>query len=177
MAEEKEQLKTIEEVPESFTSNDNDISVGDTPIVKNESNSTNSQDLNYLNPEIFDSFFTIGVSPTLMSLSFDVNDSGTSSIVFNCSFSSAILWYCLFYFIFICAINLFCFILFRIKMVFYKNFINFLFLFKIMGGVLNKVVVAVPHQYSFIVERFGKFEKVLKPGLNFLLPLVQNVSY
>ncbi len=54
MVEEKEQLKTIEQVPESSTLNDDDISVGETPIVKDESGSADSQDLNYLNPELFD---------------------------------------------------------------------------------------------------------------------------
>ena len=54
MVEEKEQSKTIEQIEESFTSNDNDISVDSTPVVKNESDLTDSKDLNYLNPEIFD---------------------------------------------------------------------------------------------------------------------------
>ena len=34
MVEEKEQSKTIEQIEESFTSNDNDISVDSTPVVK-----------------------------------------------------------------------------------------------------------------------------------------------
>lgn len=35
----------------------------------------------------------------------------------------------------------------------------------------------VPQQESWIVERFGKFEKSLQPGLNFIIPLVQRIAY
>jgi regulator of protease activity HflC (stomatin/prohibitin superfamily) len=35
----------------------------------------------------------------------------------------------------------------------------------------------VPQQRAYVVERFGKFLKVLPPGLHFLLPLVDRVAY
>jgi regulator of protease activity HflC (stomatin/prohibitin superfamily) len=35
----------------------------------------------------------------------------------------------------------------------------------------------VPQQEAWIVEKFGKFDKVLQPGLNILIPIVQSVAY
>merc|ERR1719499_1133822 len=52
-----------------------------------------------------------------------------------------------------------------------------------MGGVrkermpINIGVVMVPQQKAFVIERFGKFSKVLEPGLNFLIPLIDSISY
>ncbi|EGR31507.1 membrane protease stomatin prohibitin family protein, putative [Ichthyophthirius multifiliis] len=46
-----------------------------------------------------------------------------------------------------------------------------------MGNVINKFVVAVPHQQAYVVETLGKYSKTLNPGLSFLLPLVQRVAY
>merc|ERR1719499_899558 len=52
-----------------------------------------------------------------------------------------------------------------------------------MGGVrkermpINIGVVMVPQQKAFVIERFGKFSKVLEPGLNFLIPLIDTISY
>ncbi len=46
-----------------------------------------------------------------------------------------------------------------------------------MGPIISKVVVAVPQQYSYVVEHFGKYSKTLDPGLNFLIPIVQRVAY
>ena len=34
----------------------------------------------------------------------------------------------------------------------------------------------VKTQENVIVERFGKFKKVAKPGLNFKMPLVETIS-
>jgi regulator of protease activity HflC (stomatin/prohibitin superfamily) len=42
---------------------------------------------------------------------------------------------------------------------------------------MNTVVKFVPHQEAWIVERFGKFDRILKPGLNFMIPLVEKIKY
>ena len=33
-------------------------------------------------------------------------------------------------------------------------------------------VVVVPQQIAWVIERLGKFQKVLDPGIHFLVPLV-----
>ena len=38
-------------------------------------------------------------------------------------------------------------------------------------------LVVVPQQAAYIVERFGKFQKIMDPGLNFLIPLVHRIPY
>lgn len=43
--------------------------------------------------------------------------------------------------------------------------------------VISYVITIVPQQQAWIVERFGKFDKVLEPGLNLLVPVVQKVAY
>ena len=35
----------------------------------------------------------------------------------------------------------------------------------------------IPQQTAWIIERFGKFHKVLKPGLNFIIPFIDRVAY
>jgi regulator of protease activity HflC (stomatin/prohibitin superfamily) len=35
----------------------------------------------------------------------------------------------------------------------------------------------VPQQHAFIVERLGKFHSILHPGLNFIIPFVDKISY
>lgn len=35
----------------------------------------------------------------------------------------------------------------------------------------------VPQQRAYVVERFGKFQRILEPGLHFMLPLVDRVAY
>lgn len=35
----------------------------------------------------------------------------------------------------------------------------------------------VPQQEAWVVERMGKFNRILEPGLNFLLPIVDRVKY
>ncbi|XP_070172076.1 stomatin-like protein stl-1 [Polyergus mexicanus] len=42
---------------------------------------------------------------------------------------------------------------------------------------INTVVMFVPQQQAWIVERMGKFHKILDPGLNILLPVVDKVKY
>jgi len=41
----------------------------------------------------------------------------------------------------------------------------------------NTGLVVVPQQAAYIVERFGKFQKVMEPGLNFLVPLMHRIPY
>ncbi|MDJ1305817.1 MAG: paraslipin [Candidatus Midichloria sp.] len=38
-------------------------------------------------------------------------------------------------------------------------------------------IKAVPQQESWIVERLGKYDRVLQPGLNFIIPIVEKVAY
>ncbi len=40
-----------------------------------------------------------------------------------------------------------------------------------------KSVKVVPQQSAWVVERLGKFNKVLNPGLNFIIPFVDKVAY
>ncbi|GLD93395.1 hypothetical protein PINS_up001987 [Pythium insidiosum] len=41
----------------------------------------------------------------------------------------------------------------------------------------NLGIVIVPQQRAWVVERFGKFHNVLDPGLHFLIPVVDRISY
>lgn len=41
----------------------------------------------------------------------------------------------------------------------------------------NTVVVFVPHQEAWVVERMGKYHKILEPGLNILFPFIDRVRY
>eukprot|EP00438_Fugacium_kawagutii_P002239 Skav227455 [mRNA] locus=scaffold2491:180832:197681:+ [translate_table: standard] len=38
-------------------------------------------------------------------------------------------------------------------------------------------VVVVPQQIAWVIERLGKFQKVLDPGIHFLVPMVDRVAY
>ncbi|XP_053675082.1 stomatin-like protein 2, mitochondrial [Anopheles nili] len=42
---------------------------------------------------------------------------------------------------------------------------------------INTVIMFVPQQEAWIVERMGKFHRMLEPGLNVLLPIVDRVKY
>lgn len=42
---------------------------------------------------------------------------------------------------------------------------------------INTVIMFVPQQEAWIVERMGKFHRILEPGLNMLLPVVDRVKY
>lgn len=35
----------------------------------------------------------------------------------------------------------------------------------------------VPQQEAWIVERMGRFDRVLQPGLNFLVPFLDSIKY
>ncbi|XP_071964315.1 stomatin-like protein 2, mitochondrial [Antedon mediterranea] len=45
------------------------------------------------------------------------------------------------------------------------------------GLPMNTVVMFVPQQEAWIVERMGRFQRVLQPGLNFLIPVLDRVKY
>lgn len=42
---------------------------------------------------------------------------------------------------------------------------------------IRDAVKVVPQQEAWVVERFGKFQSVLEPGLNFIVPLIDKVAY
>ncbi|KAH0952427.1 hypothetical protein HN011_011674 [Eciton burchellii] len=42
---------------------------------------------------------------------------------------------------------------------------------------MNTIVMFVPQQQAWIIERMGKFHKILDPGLNILLPVIDKVRY
>merc|ERR1719394_246067 len=42
---------------------------------------------------------------------------------------------------------------------------------------LNLGLVIVPQQKAYVIERLGRFIKILEPGLNFLIPFVDTISY
>lgn len=42
---------------------------------------------------------------------------------------------------------------------------------------VNTVIKFVPQQEAWIVERFGKFKTTLLPGLNFLVPVIDEIKY
>ncbi|AAY61384.1 stomatin-like protein 2 [Rickettsia felis str. Pedreira] len=43
--------------------------------------------------------------------------------------------------------------------------------------VIIQMVKVVPQQQAWVVEKLGKFDKVLQPGLNLLIPVIQKVAY
>ncbi|KAF3848900.1 hypothetical protein F7725_015397 [Dissostichus mawsoni] len=42
---------------------------------------------------------------------------------------------------------------------------------------MNTVVLFVPQQESWVVERMGRFHRILEPGLNFLIPVLDRIGY
>jgi regulator of protease activity HflC (stomatin/prohibitin superfamily) len=56
---------------------------------------------------------------------------------------------------------------------------TFLFLAITFIGILMvfKGIKIVPQQQAWVVERFGSFEMILEPGLNFLNPITKKVAY
>ena len=41
----------------------------------------------------------------------------------------------------------------------------------------NTVIKFVPQQEAWVVERMGKFHRILNPGLNFLMPIIDRIEY
>lgn len=44
-------------------------------------------------------------------------------------------------------------------------------------GAFNTCVIFVPEREAWVVERFGKFHRILSPGLNFLVPVIDRIKY
>jgi len=42
---------------------------------------------------------------------------------------------------------------------------------------MNTVILFVPQQEAWIVERMGKYHRLLQPGLNFLFPILDRIKY
>ncbi|XP_075216886.1 stomatin like 2 isoform X2 [Lycorma delicatula] len=42
---------------------------------------------------------------------------------------------------------------------------------------INKIIMFVPQQEAWVVERMGKFYRILEPGLNLLVPIIDKVKY
>jgi regulator of protease activity HflC (stomatin/prohibitin superfamily) len=47
----------------------------------------------------------------------------------------------------------------------------------ILAFLIWKGVKVVPQQQAWVVERLGRFDRILEPGLNFLIPFLQRVAY
>ena len=47
----------------------------------------------------------------------------------------------------------------------------------IIVAIVSQGMRIVPQQHAWVVERLGRFHSVLQPGLNLLIPLVDNVAY
>ncbi len=52
--------------------------------------------------------------------------------------------------------------------------ITIAFIFAVLAFLGIKIV---PQQQAWVVENLGRFDKVLQPGLNFLIPFIQKVGY
>ncbi|MGA8261971.1 MAG: SPFH domain-containing protein [Arenicellales bacterium] len=44
-------------------------------------------------------------------------------------------------------------------------------------AIISRGVRVVPQQHAWIIERFGRFHRVLEPGLNLVIPLFDKVAY
>lgn len=53
----------------------------------------------------------------------------------------------------------------------------FLFILIAVGVTLGAGVRLVPQGFKFVVQRFGKYHVTLQPGLNFIIPYIDNVAY
>lgn len=42
---------------------------------------------------------------------------------------------------------------------------------------LNTVILFVPQQEAWVIERFGKYKEILEPGLNIILPVIDSIKY
>jgi regulator of protease activity HflC (stomatin/prohibitin superfamily) len=53
----------------------------------------------------------------------------------------------------------------------------FLFILIAIGVTLGAGVRLVPQGFKFVVQRFGKYHLTLQPGLNFIIPYIDNVAH
>ena len=42
---------------------------------------------------------------------------------------------------------------------------------------MNTAILFVPQQEAWVVERMGKYHRVLEPGLNVLIPILDRIKY
>jgi len=49
--------------------------------------------------------------------------------------------------------------------------------FAYASSATNTIINFVPQQEAWVVERMGKFYKILEPGLNFLIPVLDTIKY
>jgi regulator of protease activity HflC (stomatin/prohibitin superfamily) len=54
-------------------------------------------------------------------------------------------------------------------------FLLLLFVFAILAILKGNYII--PHQQSWIVERFGRFHRELHPGLNWIVPFIDTIAY
>lgn len=54
---------------------------------------------------------------------------------------------------------------------------EFLFVVGFIVVILVMMVKQVPHQQVYIVERFGKFDRKMEPGLGFIVPFIERIAY
>jgi regulator of protease activity HflC (stomatin/prohibitin superfamily) len=58
-----------------------------------------------------------------------------------------------------------------------NSLVVFIALIIAIGVTLAKGVRMVPQGFKFVVQRFGKYHQTLQPGLNFVIPFIDDVAY
>ena len=43
-------------------------------------------------------------------------------------------------------------------------------------GLLSAIKI-VPQQEAWVMEKLGKFDRVMEPGLNIIIPIIQRIAY
>ena len=56
------------------------------------------------------------------------------------------------------------------------NIVSLIFLVLVIVLVARAIKI-VPQQHAWVVERLGRYQRTLTPGLNFLMPFIDNVAY
>ncbi|XP_014256773.1 stomatin-like protein 2, mitochondrial [Cimex lectularius] len=59
----------------------------------------------------------------------------------------------------------------------YQNYWHSVAVRKRSSTPLNTIIMFVPQQEAWVVERMGKFHRILEPGLNLLVPIIDSVKY
>jgi len=47
----------------------------------------------------------------------------------------------------------------------------------VAGIFIVRTIKIVPQQNAFVVERLGKYDRTLTPGLKFVIPFIERVAY
>jgi regulator of protease activity HflC (stomatin/prohibitin superfamily) len=58
-----------------------------------------------------------------------------------------------------------------------NSLVVFIALIIAIGVTLAKGVRMVPQGFKYVVQRFGKYHQTLQPGLNFVIPYIDDVAY